>query len=133
MQQALTALKEHKTVTWLLDSGLDDIAVCRTIWEQQEHVVWRLSHIDRKVAFQDRQRYWHEGDIAKARANQHPLARVETSLEARRGKQMRMRASLRCMESVSSLPAATLYSFLDVYRAGAQETPFCHSYHMKQA
>ena len=34
VSQALTALKEHKTVTWLLDSGFDDIAVWRTIWEQ---------------------------------------------------------------------------------------------------
>src|SRR2546429_5017889 len=76
VSQALTQLKEHKTVTWLLDSGFDDVALWRTIGEQQEHVVARLSHTDRKVAFQDRQAEWHEGDIAQATAQLRPLARV---------------------------------------------------------
>ena len=61
----LTArLKKHKRVTWLLDSGFDDAAVWRTIWQQQEHLVSRIYHTERKVAFQDRQ--GHEGDIAQA-------------------------------------------------------------------
>ena len=89
VSQALTRLKVHKTVTWLLDSGFDDIAVWRTIWEQQEHVVARLYHTDRKVTFQDRQGQWIEGDIAQATAALRPLARVETSLQVKRGKQVR--------------------------------------------
>jgi hypothetical protein len=89
VSQALTGLKAHKTVTWLLDSGFDDVAVWRTIWEQQEHVVSRLYHTDRKVAFQDRQGQWQEGDIAQARAELRALARVETTLEVKRGKQVR--------------------------------------------
>ena len=89
VSQALTPLKEHKTVTWLLDSGFDDVAVWRTIWEQQEHLVCRVYHTDRKVAFQDRQGHWHQGDIAQARAELRPLARVETTLEVKRGKQVR--------------------------------------------
>jgi hypothetical protein len=75
-------VKKHKTVTWLMDSGFDDIAVWRTIWEQQEHLVSRIYHTERKVAFQDQQGQWHEGDIAEARAELRPLARVETSMEA---------------------------------------------------
>src|SRR5947209_15363770 len=39
VSQALAPLKKQKTVTWLLDSGFDDVAVWRTIWEQHEHVV----------------------------------------------------------------------------------------------
>ena len=58
----------------------------RTIWEQQEHVVSRLYHTDRKVAFQDRQGEWHEGDIAQARAHLRPLAQAETTMEVKRGK-----------------------------------------------
>ncbi len=58
----------------------------RTIWEQQEHVVSRIYHTERKVAFQDRQGQWHEGDIAQARAHLCPLARVETTMEVKRGK-----------------------------------------------
>src|SRR5438067_1665885 len=61
----------------------------RGIWEQQEHVVARLYHTDRKVAFQDRQGEWHEGDIAQATAELRPLARVETTMEVKRGKQVR--------------------------------------------
>ena len=89
VSQALSRLKEHKTVTWLLDSGFDDVAVWRTIWEQQEHLVVRLYHTDRTVTFQDRQREWHEGNIAQAAAELRPLARVETTLEVKRGKQVR--------------------------------------------
>ncbi len=89
VSQALAPLKEHKTVTWLLDSGFDDIAVWRTIWEQQEHVVSRIYHMERKVAFQDRQEQWHEGDIAQARAHLRPLAQAETTMEVKRGKQVR--------------------------------------------
>ena len=89
VSQALGPLKEHKTVTWLLDSGFDDVAVWRTIWQQQEHFVTRIYHTDRKVAFQDRQGQWHEGDIAQATAELRPLARVETTLEVKRGKQVR--------------------------------------------
>src|SRR5947207_14056091 len=69
VSRALTGLKKDKTVTWLLDSGFDDIAVWRTIWEQREHLVSRLYHTERKVAFQDRQGQWHEGDIAQARTH----------------------------------------------------------------
>lgn len=79
VSQVLTALKEHKTVTWLLDSGFDGIAVWRTIWAQQEYVVSRIYHTDRKVGFQDRQGQWHEGDIAQARGGLRLLARVETT------------------------------------------------------
>ncbi len=89
VSQALAPLKEHKTVTWLLDSGFDDVAVWRTIWEQQEHVVSRIYHTERKVAFQDRQGQWHEGDIAQARAHLRPLAQAETTMEVKRGKQVR--------------------------------------------
>ena len=76
-------------MTWRLSSGFDDIAVWRTIWEQHEHVVSRLYHTERKVAFQDRQGQWHEGDIAQARAHVRRLAQVETTMEVKRGKQVR--------------------------------------------
>jgi hypothetical protein len=89
VSKALVALKEHKTVTWLLDSGFDDVALWRTIWEQQEHLVSRIYHTERTVTFQDRKGQWHEGDIANARAELRPLAQVETSMEVKRGKRVR--------------------------------------------
>jgi Transposase DDE domain len=89
VSQALAPLKAEKTVSWLLDSGFDDVAVWRTIWEQDEHLVVRLYHTDRQVAFQDQQGQWHEGDIAQATSHLRLLARVETSLRLKRGKQVR--------------------------------------------
>jgi hypothetical protein len=41
------------------------------------------------VAFQDRQGQWLEEDIAQARAHLRPLAQVETTMEVKRGKQVR--------------------------------------------
>jgi len=55
VSQTLTPLKERKTITWLLDSGFDDVAVWRTIWQAQEHLVCRVYHVERLVSFQDRQ------------------------------------------------------------------------------
>lgn len=89
VSQALGSLKAHKSVTWLLDNGFDDIAVWRTIWEHQEHVVSRIYHTERTVAFQDQYGQWQQGDIAQATTQLRPLTRVETSLEVKRGKQVR--------------------------------------------
>ena len=108
VSQALASLKAHKTVTWLLDSGFDDVAVWRTIWEQDEHLVVRLYHTDRSIAFQDRQGEWHEGDIAQATAHLRRLARVETSLRVKRGKQARPKQQPVPVE-VSACPVRVSY------------------------
>src|SRR5215472_16617011 len=105
VSQALTPLKAHKTVTWRLSSGSDDIAVWRTIWEQQEHLVCRVYHTDRKVAFQEQQGHWHEGDIAQARGDLRSLARVEPTLELKRGKQVRRKRAIGA-GGTGGLPAA---------------------------
>ena len=84
VSQALSQLKEHKTVTWLLDSDFEDTAVWSTNWEQQEHLLVRLYHTDRTIAFRE----WHQGDITQATTQLRPLAQVETNLEVKRGKQV---------------------------------------------
>jgi hypothetical protein len=89
VSQAIEPLKKSKHITWILDSGFDDIAVWRTIWEQQEHVVCRLYHSDRLVEFCDQAGEWQQADIAQACMHLRPLARAETSLEVQRGKQAR--------------------------------------------
>ncbi len=89
VSQALTSLKDHKTITWLLDSGFDDIAVWRTIWQAQEHLVCRVYHLERLVSFQDRQGQWQEGKLEQARGQMRELSRVQTTLVAKRGKQSR--------------------------------------------
>lgn len=89
MSQALAPLKKRKTFTWLLDRGFDDIAAWRTIWEQEEHVVCRIYHTERTVTFQNRDGHWVQGSIEQAKQYLRPLARVETTLEVKRGKQVR--------------------------------------------
>jgi hypothetical protein len=87
VSQALTPLKASKVVTWITDRGFDDVAVWRTIWEQQEHVVCRIYHSERTVAIEDGQGHWVQGNIAQAQQQVRKLARVETTLEVQKGKQ----------------------------------------------
>jgi len=81
---AIAPLKAQMPVTWILDSGFDDLAVWRTVWEQQEHVVVRLYHTDRLVRFPDRTGGWQHGSIAQARAQLRHLASAQTMLEVRK-------------------------------------------------
>jgi hypothetical protein len=78
-----------QTVTWLLDSGFDAVAVWRTIWEQHQHLVSRIYPRERKVAVLDRAGPWHEGDSAQAQTQVRQLACVETSMEVKGGKPVR--------------------------------------------
>jgi hypothetical protein len=87
VSQALTPLKASKTITWITDRGFDDVAVWRTIWEQQEHLVCRIYHTERTVSWQDQQGQWIQGPLAQAQQQMRTLARVETTLEVQRGKQ----------------------------------------------
>lgn len=109
MSQALTSLKEHKTITWLLDSGFDDVAVWRTIWEAQEHLVCRVYHLDRLVSFEDRHGQWHQGHLEQARGQMRPLARVQTTLVAKRGKQLHAKKQPIEVE-VAACPVRVTYS-----------------------
>jgi hypothetical protein len=87
VSQALMPLKARKTITWITDRGFDDVAVWRTIWDQQEHVVCRIYHTERTVTWQDTQGNWIQGTLAQAQQQVRTLARVETTLEVQRGQQ----------------------------------------------
>lgn len=87
VSQAIAGLKERMTVSWILDSGFDDIAVWRTIWEQEERVVCRIHHTERLVEHQNGNEEWVEGDIQGARRHLRLLATAETEMVVRRGRQ----------------------------------------------
>jgi hypothetical protein len=87
VSSALGELKPSKQITWLLDSGFDDVAVWRTIFEQQEHVVCRAYHRDRMVQWQTEQGAWTSGPLQEAAARLKLLAEVRTTMEVKRGKQ----------------------------------------------
>ena len=87
VSQAVRPLKERMAVSWIVDRGFDDVAVWRTIWEQDEHLVCRISHTERLIAFQSVNGQWLEGDIAAAREHLRPLASAQTEMVVRRGRQ----------------------------------------------
>ena len=89
VSQAITPLKARMTVTWLVDRGFDDVAVWRTIWEQDEHVVCRVKHTERLVAFQAHDGQWRDGDIAAAHQHLRHVGDAETVMVAQRGRQPR--------------------------------------------
>src|SRR5258708_3135166 len=89
VSQALAPLKLNKQLTWILDCGFDDVAVWRTIWEQQEHVVSRVYHRERQVQWQTERGEWTSGSLEQAGKRLKLLARVQTNMEVQRGKQTR--------------------------------------------
>ena len=42
MHQVVLNLQRWRDVTWIMDRGLDDVAVWRTLWEQDEQLVCRV-------------------------------------------------------------------------------------------
>jgi len=89
VSRALEPLKERMTVTWILDRGLDDVAVWRTVWEQEEHLVCRVVHTERRVEFLNSAEGWQAGDIERARRRLRLLATARTKMRVRVGRQKR--------------------------------------------
>lgn len=87
VSQAVQALKSHMALSWIMDRGFDDVAVWRTIWEQEEHLVCRVRHTERQVAYQTLEGPWREGDVAAAQQHLRPMAKARTEMVVRRGPQ----------------------------------------------
>jgi hypothetical protein len=84
VSQASEPLKAQMPVTWLLDSGFDDVAVWRTIWEQHEHLVCRISHSERLVECADGQGGWQASTLAEAGQQMALVGRAQTLLEVQK-------------------------------------------------
>ena len=85
------ALKEGQVqaqVSWLLDSGFDDVAVWRTIWEQHEHVVCRVCQRTRQVEWQSESGVWNRGPLQEAARRLKTRAMGHTQLEVPLGRQV---------------------------------------------
>jgi hypothetical protein len=83
VSEALTPYKTNTTITWITDRGFDDVAVWRTMWEQDEHVVCRVYHFERTVALENTPGHWVQANLAGAQERVKPLARVQTRMEVR--------------------------------------------------
>jgi hypothetical protein len=119
VSRALAPLQQRTPVTWIVDRGLDDVAVWRTIWEQQEHLVCRVKHTERLVEFLSDGGAWQAGDIEQAQENLRFLASTQTMLKVRRGRQRR--AKLQNVKAVIRACPLRLTYDRNVRRAGARE------------
>jgi hypothetical protein len=120
VSRALEALKQRRAVTWIMDSGFDDVAVWRTIWEQKEHLVCRLKHQERLIEYQDDRGEWIEGDIQGARQRLKLMATAQTEMMVRRGRQKRAKRQRTPVE-IHACPVRLIYE-TNVRREGAGET-----------
>ncbi len=87
VSQTLQEVKERMSITWILDTGFDNVAVWRTIWEQEEHVVCRLKHKERLIEYQAQDGRWIEADVQGALQALQPMCDAWTEMVVRRGRQ----------------------------------------------
>ncbi len=73
-------------ITYIFDSGFDDVAVWATVWTQGHHLVCRVQHRDRLVRPAPEAAACH---LAALAPQLQPLARVETEMVVRKGKEPR--------------------------------------------
>ena len=88
VQEALRSVGEaladkRGRVTYIVDSGFDDIALWASVWEQGNHLVCRLKHRERWV-----ERWqggaWRQVKVEEAALGVRELARLETEMEVRK-------------------------------------------------
>jgi len=104
----LALLKEQREVTWILDSGFDDVAVWRTVWDQEEHMVCRVKHPERCIEYKNDKGCWVEGDIAAAREEMTLVAEARAELLVRRGRQRKAKRQQVPVE-IRSVPIRVTY------------------------
>jgi hypothetical protein len=119
VSQAVRPLKKRMAVSWIMDRGFDDVAVWRTIWEQTEHLVCRISHAERLVAYQTIDGKWREGDVAAAQKHVRPMASAETEMVIRRGRQKRAKRQ-RVTAEIKTCPLRLTYD-TNVRREGEED------------
>lgn len=117
---ALEAIQSQMTVSWILDSGFDDVAVWRTVWEQEEHLVCRVKHPERRVSYQNDAGEWVDGDLAAVQRQLKRLATAETEMLVRRGRQQR--AKRQRVEAQIRAGSFQLTYLTNVRREGPGET-----------
>ena len=97
-----------KTVTYLLDSQFDDVAVWSTIWQQGQHLVCRLKHPERLVEVPDGAGGWRGGSIVEAQRQARELARARTELLVRKRGQRYLKRQP-CTASIAACPVRVSY------------------------
>jgi len=113
---ALLPIQEEHPVSWIMDSGFDDVAVWRTVWEQGEHVLCRAKHMDRLVQYKTLLNEWHGGYLRQAEVHLRAQGKVQTSMVVRlKGQRYEKRQPVTVQ--LSSCPIKVSYE-PDVRRVG---------------
>jgi hypothetical protein len=108
VHEALPEQGNWQSVTWIMDRGFDDVAVWRTVWEQEEHLVCRVKHSERLVEYQAQNGSWLAKDIAAAVGELRPYAQVQTEMVVRRGRQPQPKAQ-RVTADIRACPLRLTY------------------------
>jgi hypothetical protein len=96
------------TVIYVMDSGLDDIAVWGTIWEAKQHVVCRLQHMDRIVEQRDSTGIWQSMSVERVTDSLQQFAVVETELPVQKRGQRSVKLQ-KVTARVSACPMRVTY------------------------
>jgi hypothetical protein len=119
VHQACQAASGWRSATWIMDRGLDDVAVWRTIWEQDEHMVCRVQHRERLLQYHTPCAQWQDGDVAQAVGGLQLWVTAQTEMVITRGRQVRPKAQLVTAE-IRACPVRLTYDG-NVRREGAAE------------
>jgi hypothetical protein len=117
--QAIRAVQSWSSVTWIMDRGLDDVAVWRTIWEQEQQLVCRVQHRERLLAYQTPGGAWRHGNVAQAVGVMQLWTTAQTEMVTTRGRQVRPKAQLVTAE-IRACPLRLAYDS-NVRRQGTPE------------
>ena len=74
------------TVSWVLDSGFDYVALWRTVWEQHERLVCRVKHVECLVEYRAGNDDWRRSDLYKAQELLWLVDTAQTTLVFQRGR-----------------------------------------------
>jgi hypothetical protein len=85
--RALERSGESPAVTWLVDRAFDDQAFWGVVWEQADHLVVRLKHLDRLIRAPDAAGRWRETKVEPYSFRLPEIARLRTELRVRIGRQ----------------------------------------------
>jgi hypothetical protein len=97
-----------KTVTYLLDSQFDDVAVWSAVWQQRQHLVCRLKHPERTVELPDGAGGWRAGSVAEAQEQARELAVARTELLVRKRGQRHLKRQP-CTARIAACPVRVTY------------------------
>ncbi|MEP6775080.1 MAG: transposase [Chloroflexota bacterium] len=112
----LAPIQAEHPLTWIMDSGFDDQAVWRTVWEQGQHVLCRVQHMDRLVQYTTSAGQWRDGHVVEACDQLRGQGKVQTSMVVRlKGQRYEKRQSVSVQ--LSSCPIQVSYE-PDVRRGG---------------